>query len=947
MNSGSDWYCQEAVLVQAARRSGWTAPVEPAVPGFAEWRELRRGGQGVVYSATQLSTHRRVAVKVLLGGPLASRDQLRRFDREIDLIAGFQHPHIVRLYDRGLTDHGLPYYVMELIDGVALDGVIGPSVPDLRTGLELFAKICEAVGYAHERGIIHRDLKPGNILIDRDGEPHVLDFGLAKSVMTAGQSSWAVVSRTGDFMGSLPWASPKQADGVPERIDARSDVYSLGVVLHQILTGRFPYPIGGLHETIENIRNAEPARPSRIGRQGRPRGEISPELDAIVLKCLAKQPEQRYPDAGTLAQDIRCYLRGEPVAARFASRAHRVWTQMRRHSTVIGVAGALVISGVAISIALLRSSLHRGATAGTPGKAGTVFELADKVVEIDGALTFFAHELPDVGAVFSIPGNLALGHAGAAGAHTVAGGRRLEATKFILVGYDGPGQLTIRDGGKVVDWDGSIGHAVQGRGTVTLAGAGSRWDSQHSLYLGYRGQGTLSISAASHVTAGESALGVQPGAEGRIAVDGRASTWATHLSAVIGVAGAGALRITNGGSASAAFSSVAQGPESRGEVVVVGDGSTWMNRSSIYVGGVASCAGGEARVLIDDGAAVSACHLLRIFGGGRVSFSGGMLSADTCENTLDGTFEFTGGRLHVNHFVGDLVTAGGTLALAHSPGVMQVAGNYQQDDGVLELRIHGRGSGDWDVLVVDGTATLGGHLAILCADGFVPAYEDRLTILTATAINGRFQNGQAQIELLGDGRCDIVYSDTQVFLTRFEGPFATDPTTPDVFPGGPLPRPILPNGPCPRQLSQNTTREHDLVFLGPPDAIGMGLAGQMVEYDFDDLRVVDGPGPDFNVYELPVGTAEYDVIDVQVSLDGVTFVSVKSANTSVVRIPGDGAWPDQRFGVSYDLAGSGLKRVRYIRIDGDGNGLPGAMVGFDLDAIAAVHLAPAGEPPVP
>jgi hypothetical protein len=381
-----------------------------------------------------------------------------------------------------------------------------------------------------------------------------------------------------------------------------------------------------------------------------------------------------------------------------------------------------------------------------------------------------------------------------------------------------------------------------------------------------------------------------------------------------------------------------------------------LNRSSIYVGGVGSRAGGEAHVVIEDGATVLANHRLRVYGGGTVNLSGGMLSTDICENTSGGTFEFTGGRLHVNRFVGDLANAGGTLALAHSPGVLQVTGKYDQAAGMLALRIHGAGAGDWDELVVDGTATLGGHLAVFCADGFIPAYEDRFTILTAAAINGQFDDARKQIELIGGGRCDIVYGETGVALTHFERPLPTDVVTPDAFPSGPLPWPILQEGPCPRRLSQNTTGEHDLIFLGPPDDIGFGLAGQTVEYDFGDLRVVDGPGPDLNVYELPVGGAEFEAIDVLASNDGVTFVSVlahesgvgripgdEPGKSSVVRIPGDEAWPDMRFAVSYDLAPSGLQQARYIRIEGDGDAPPGHMVGFDLDAIAAIHLAPASE----
>src|SRR5262249_48569959 len=163
----------------------------------------------------------------------------------------------------------------------------------------LFAKICDGVNAAHLRGVIHRDLKPGNILVDDRGEPHVLDFGLAKLTQDAdGTSATQVMTTTGQFVGSLPWTSPEQAEGRTESLDIRTDVYSLGVVLYQLLTGRFPYPVSGpIREVVHHIANTNPIRPSTIQRL------IDRELETILLKCLAKAPDRRYQSAGELARD--------------------------------------------------------------------------------------------------------------------------------------------------------------------------------------------------------------------------------------------------------------------------------------------------------------------------------------------------------------------------------------------------------------------------------------------------------------------------------------------------------------------------------------------------------------------------------------------------------------------------------------------------------------------
>ncbi|MGH6962046.1 MAG: serine/threonine-protein kinase, partial [Dongiaceae bacterium] len=342
--------------------------------------ELHRGGQGVVYLANQTATRRQVAIKVLREGPFAGPHDRARFEREVQILAQLRHPNIVTIHDSGMAA-GQFFLVMDYIEGRPLDRWIldfGFSILDFQKpkgraarskiqnpkskidqALRLFAKICDAVNAAHLRGIIHRDLKPGNILIDGAGEPNILDFGLAKldasfqfpvSSFESGQPTAVDAdsgnskletrnyTRAGQFIGSLPWASPEQAQGAPDKIDMRTDVYSLGVILYQMLTGRFPYPVyGNMRDVLGNILHTEPIRPSRHRR------EINDEIDTLVVTCLQKDRERRYQTAGELARDVRRYLAGEPIEAKRDSGLYVLRKQLRRHRTPLAVAAGFVL----------------------------------------------------------------------------------------------------------------------------------------------------------------------------------------------------------------------------------------------------------------------------------------------------------------------------------------------------------------------------------------------------------------------------------------------------------------------------------------------------------------------------------------------------------------------------------------------------------------------------
>ncbi len=377
MSGPADWYRNEQALLASVRSTSGGARRAPDIPGYDDLRELGRGGQGVVYTAGQRSTKRTVAIKVLLEGAFAAESTRRRFEREVDLVASLRHPNIVRVYDSGVTADGYPYYVMEYIEGATLDEQVGrvtavtggrsgsaavdsrtvripDALPSIEGTLRLFAKICEAVNYAHQRGVIHRDLKPSNIRIDPAGEPHVLDFGLAKSAMTGDDMHTAMMTVSGQFTGSLPWASPEQTEGEPGRVDIRSDVYSLGVLLYQLLTGRFPYAVTGTFpDVIRNIQLASPARPRAL------RPQIGDELETIVLKAIAKERERRYQSAGELARDIQHLLNHEPIEAKRDSTWYTLRKSLYRYRLVAGIACAFLV--IAVGVAITTTVLYRRA----------------------------------------------------------------------------------------------------------------------------------------------------------------------------------------------------------------------------------------------------------------------------------------------------------------------------------------------------------------------------------------------------------------------------------------------------------------------------------------------------------------------------------------------------------------------------------------------------------
>ena len=308
---------------QPTRPGDWkpAAPavaVGPAIPGYKVLGELGRGGMGVVYKARQIGLNRLVAVKMILSGDYAGQDELARFRLEAEAVAKLQHPGIVQVYEIDELE-GKPYFCLEFVDGGPLDKKLAGNPQPPRQAAALVEKLAQAMDYAHDRHIIHRDLKPANILLTTDGEPKITDFGLAKCL-----DSEDMHTQSGAIMGTPSYMAPEQAHGRTKEIGPAADIYSLGAILYELLTGRPPFKGETVIDTLDQVRSLEPAAPSRL------RPKLPRDLETICLKCLHKEPARRYGRAHALAEDLRRYLAGEPILARPTPWWERSWKWARR-----------------------------------------------------------------------------------------------------------------------------------------------------------------------------------------------------------------------------------------------------------------------------------------------------------------------------------------------------------------------------------------------------------------------------------------------------------------------------------------------------------------------------------------------------------------------------------------------------------------------------------------
>jgi serine/threonine-protein kinase len=304
---------------------------------------------GVVYRARQRGLNRVVALKMILAGSHAGALELGRFRTEAEAVARIQHPHIVQIHEVGEED-GRPFFSLEYVDGGSLARKIAGTPQPPREAAALVHLLAGAMQHAHTAGVIHRDLKPGNVLLTKEGQPKIADFGLAKRVEEeAGQT------QSGAILGTANYMAPEQAEGKTQEVGPLADVYALGAILYEMLTGRPPFRAPTMLETLEQVRTREPVAPSQL------QPTVPGDLETICLKCLQKDPRKRYADAGALAEDTRRFLAGEPIRARPVGRAERLWRWGRRNPrlALLGVGTALVLVAWAVSMSLLAWELKR------------------------------------------------------------------------------------------------------------------------------------------------------------------------------------------------------------------------------------------------------------------------------------------------------------------------------------------------------------------------------------------------------------------------------------------------------------------------------------------------------------------------------------------------------------------------------------------------------------
>jgi TolB-like protein/Tfp pilus assembly protein PilF/predicted Ser/Thr protein kinase len=368
---------------RAATTSEHAAELLGELGDYELLEEVGRGGQGVVFRARQKSLNRIVALKVISLGQWASKAHLRRFRREAEAAARLEHPGIVPIHEVGERD-GSCYFSMKFVEGGQLDAVVKREPMPIRQGVELIAKVARTVRYAHEHGILHRDIKPGNILLDQKGEPHLTDFGLARLIETE-----STVTRTLEVLGTPSYMAPEQAVGNNDAVSSATDVYGLGAVLYQLLTGHPPFAGGTTYETIKLLLDTEPRQP----RAWNPK--IDRDLSTICLKCLEKDPKRRYSSALALAEDLEHWLKHEPIRARRTGVFSRGKKWVRRNPSITVMAAMLLALAMPLGVMVWKNETEQlpASNLVTPEKSIAVLPFSNLSKEPENA--FFADGVQD------------------------------------------------------------------------------------------------------------------------------------------------------------------------------------------------------------------------------------------------------------------------------------------------------------------------------------------------------------------------------------------------------------------------------------------------------------------------------------------------------------------------------------------------------------------------
>ncbi|MFP6600984.1 MAG: serine/threonine-protein kinase, partial [Pirellulaceae bacterium] len=308
------------------------------VPGYDLLGELGRGGMGVVYQARDQKLKRIVAIKMILSGVHASEEDMQRFQVEAEAVAKLQHPNIVQIFEVG-EHKGNPYISLEYQEGGGLDKKIEGTPQNVEESAQLIETLARAMQVAHSQDIIHRDLKPANILLSADGEPKITDFGLAKRMDEDSNQT-----KSGAVMGTPSYMAPEQASSSNQTLSPAADTYALGAILYHLVTGRPPFRAETQLDTLMQVISDEPLPPRRLNNK------IAADLETICLKCLQKDISRRYLSAEELAEDLRRFLAGEPIAARPVTGLERTWKWARRRPAVAGLIGVTVVAAVALAI---------------------------------------------------------------------------------------------------------------------------------------------------------------------------------------------------------------------------------------------------------------------------------------------------------------------------------------------------------------------------------------------------------------------------------------------------------------------------------------------------------------------------------------------------------------------------------------------------------------------